>query len=281
MGASKPSVYDYLDYRKFLQDYYEYRKLSEPGFSLRRFAKEATLPSKSYLKRIIEGDFHITKKSRYKFSKGCGLDKKERDFFYNLIEFNKSSNLKDKNRLLKRIGKISERTTSKQITNEQYELLSKWYYMAVRSLVALRDFRPDPSFLARKLRGFISTREAKKALEVLLKLGLVENKEGKYIVKDQNITTVDEVKKTAVKNYHTQMIPVGVKALHKNSLEEREMRAITLSLSDEDAFEAKRRVKEFYRELLIELSKNRKGRRLNQIWQLNLQFFKLTKEDAQ
>jgi len=73
---------------------------------------------------------------------------------------------------LRKLGQISSRSIQKEIIGDQYKLLSKWYHMVVRALVSLDDFRPDPKFLSRKLRGFVSPAEIEKSLELLVEIGL-------------------------------------------------------------------------------------------------------------
>jgi len=149
--------------------------------------------------------------------------------------------------------------------------------MVVRALVSLDDFRPDPKFLSRKLRGFVSPAEIEKSLELLVEIGLVKIKDGKYILSDKNIKTRDEINIAAGRHFHSEMIPVGIKALEKNSLEEREFQAITPGINDVQAREIKRRIKEFYREIVDYLALPQGDKKSRDVWQMNFQFFKFNR----
>jgi len=73
------------------------------------------------------------------------------------------------------------------------------------------------------------------------------------------------------------MIPVGIKALEKNSLEEREFQAITPGINDVQAREIKRRIKEFYREIVDYLALPQGDKKPRDVWQMNFQFFKFNR----
>ena len=49
------NIYDYLDYRRFLQDFYAKRKEENPAFSYENFARKAGLKSKGMVHDILTG----------------------------------------------------------------------------------------------------------------------------------------------------------------------------------------------------------------------------------
>jgi uncharacterized protein (TIGR02147 family) len=274
---TKPIVFNYLDYRKYLKDYYDYMKVTSPKFSYRSFARIANLKSENYLKLVIDGKAPLTKNYRGKFSKGCSLSKNEKEYFYTLIEFNDTKEISEKNRLFKRLGRQSKKSIQKQISADQFRLLSKWYYMVVRSLVGLNGFDPDPNKISKKLRSLITPKQAEEALTLLLELGLIKKIKGKYMLSDKHITTREEIKRTATRNFHSQMIPIGIKALEINPINEREIRAITIGVSTETAQKAMKQIECFYKELVSYLKHEDENNIPEEVWQLNVQFFKFTK----
>ncbi|MGE0616139.1 MAG: TIGR02147 family protein, partial [Bacteriovoracia bacterium] len=44
----KPNLFEYTDYRKYLEDYYNFKKATDPGFSYRSFAKAAGFTSSNF-----------------------------------------------------------------------------------------------------------------------------------------------------------------------------------------------------------------------------------------
>lgn len=274
---NKPKILNYLDYRKYLKDYYTYMKKVEPKFSFRSFARKVGL-SGSYLKHLIDGRYHLSNSQRGKIASACGFSKEERSYFYKLIDFNKASTLEEQNRCLKKINREALKHTRREISGEQYKLLSEWYFIAIRNLVNLKGFKADPQYMAQRLRGLITPKEAEAALKVLDQLGLVYEKNGHYHQSEKHLVSKDEIQSTAIRNYHAKSIPLGVKALDKNDLAEREMRALTMSVTKEDALMVKDSIKKYYTELVSKIAASNKKKRPDDLWQLNFQFFKLTED---
>jgi len=57
-----PSVFEYLDYRRYLADYFTARRISDANFSLRAFALKAGLPlsNSSFFSKVIAGKRNLT-----------------------------------------------------------------------------------------------------------------------------------------------------------------------------------------------------------------------------
>ncbi|MBN8556001.1 MAG: TIGR02147 family protein, partial [Deltaproteobacteria bacterium] len=73
MLVSKPNIFSYLDYRRFLGDYYAENKKQNPSFSLRYFGQMAGLRSYNYLKLVIEGKRNLTPTFLEPFAKALRL----------------------------------------------------------------------------------------------------------------------------------------------------------------------------------------------------------------
>ena len=62
-------LFDYDDYRRFLEDYFEEQKSLKPVFSHRFFAAKAGFSSSSYCLNVIRGRFNLSIKSIDKLAK--------------------------------------------------------------------------------------------------------------------------------------------------------------------------------------------------------------------
>lgn len=277
--AQKPNIFDYVDYQKFLKDFYDYLKATQRGFSHRKFAKKANIKSWNYLKAVYDRKVHISKRYRENFAEGLGLKGKEKEYFFNLIEFGKTKNLKLKNKFYSKIKNRVRKYHQEEYQDSQYKLLSKWYYVVVRNLVNQKDFKFDPKWVSKKLRGYVTTKEASEALETLDELGVIKFKDGKFVLASKHLTSSDELKSLAIRNFHSQMIPLAVKALKTNPLERREFQAITLGISKETAAKLKLKIKDFYKEVVDFVSEEHKEIKPSEVWQLNFQLFSFSKDD--
>lgn len=155
-----------------------------------------------------------------------------------------------------------------------YRYLSKWYYPAIRELVLLESFRENPSLIAKKLSGLITSTQAKEALEALLEMKLVvRDEKNRLIPTEKNVSTNPEIMEFSVKHYHKNMLDLAGMAMQNTSPEFRDISSITIPVNVESFQEAKRRIQEFRREMNVFLSKTEKP---TAVYQLNLQFFNLT-----
>jgi uncharacterized protein (TIGR02147 family) len=144
----------------------------------------------------------------------------------------------------------------------------------VRELAARRDFKPDPSWIARRLWPPIKAAEAKLALETLLKLGLLRRHEdGKITQAEPLITTGPELHAVHIANYHRAMMERAAASIDLIPSDGRDISAVTLLVGRSGVKRIKERVRRFRRELL-ELALGEID--ATQVVQLNLQLFPLS-----
>jgi uncharacterized protein (TIGR02147 family) len=275
----EPNIYKYLDYRKYLLDFYNFHKKNTRGFSYRSFAKKANLNTENYLKRVIDKEIHLTKTYRNKFAIACNLNKNEKEFFFLLIDYAKTKKISIKEHYLKKLNTLSLNETQKEIKYDQYDLLNKWYNIVIRSLVTMEGFNPTAENIAKKLKGFVTKSEVQEALKLLTEKNFIQLKDGKYALTDRHIKTRDEVLTPLIQHFHSQMIPIGVKALKLKPLEEREVQALTLGVSKNKAKEIKKEIKEFFNKIVLSVSDSDEEKP-EEVWQFNLQFFNFTNREA-
>jgi uncharacterized protein (TIGR02147 family) len=160
---------------------------------------------------------------------------------------------------------------------EKYEYFSKWYYVAIRELLAYHRFEGDYKTLAEKLNPPISEAKAIKAVDLLLRLGLIrKNNDGSHEQTDQFITTGESWNSIAIENFQKEMLRLAEESITKIPKKDRETSTITVSVSRK-CFEAmKDRLREIRKELLemARIERNPEG-----VFQVNFQIFPLTTID--
>jgi uncharacterized protein (TIGR02147 family) len=95
--ATFPSIFNYNDYRRFLEDYYNHSKQLNRYFSYRFFARKANITSHNLLHYIINGKKNLTKDFLPKFAMAIGLNEREHRFFDILVSYNHSKDDDAKN----------------------------------------------------------------------------------------------------------------------------------------------------------------------------------------
>lgn len=276
VNSVRVNVFDYLDYREFLRAFYAEHKAKDYGFSYRAFSRRAGLRSTNYLKLVMDGERNITPEMAEQFARGCGLEEREADYFCELVAFNQSQSTSEKNRCHERLMRFRQYRAIHKLDAAQATYHANWYLPAIRELATRPDFRSDPKWIARTLKPRISPREAEKALDVLLELGLlVKNSEGHLVQSDSLVTTGPGPLGHHIVNYHRAMMERAAAALDEVPREEREISSLTLCVSQDVLLELKERIREFRRELLqvAELAGTPE-----RVVQLNFQLFPLSEK---
>lgn len=268
-----PDLFAYLDYREYLRDAYAALKKHQRGFSYRAFSRKAGLRSPNFLKLVIDGDRNLGARSAAQFAKALELSTRESEFFRELVAFNQAATAADKNEHFERLGKHRRHRRVRKLERDMFEYLSHWYYPAIRELVTCDGFQDDPGWIAQQLRPSITQAQAQKAIDALLKLGLlVRDDAGRLSQGEPLISTGPEVRSLAIRNFHRQMIGQAVAALESIPLEEREISGVTVAISAESFQTFKQKIHALRAELL-ELSSKETGP--TRVVQFNFQAFPL------
>lgn len=269
-----PTVFSYLDHRSYLADWFAAKQRANPRYSHRVFAAKAGFRSPSMLHLVIKGERNITERAMPKFQRALGLDRDARSYFSLLVKLDRSTSLDERNALFERIRARRHFGRAEALEDAGFDYLSDWSLPAIRELAACAAFRLDPKWIGKTLRPRISTARARKAIDKLVTLGMLEAKEdGTAIQKDASIVSPHEVWGLAVFNYHRGMLDLARKALEWAQADERHYGAVTVRVSPETLAQLKREVSEFQERLLALCDADKDGDRVVQI---NIQMFPLS-----
>ncbi|NLE02187.1 MAG: TIGR02147 family protein [Fibrobacter sp.] len=70
------NIFNYIDYREFLEDFYHEQKARNKAFSFQFFANKAGFKSKSFIKLVIDGKKNLTEESMEKLNNVLKLSEK-------------------------------------------------------------------------------------------------------------------------------------------------------------------------------------------------------------
>ena len=230
------TIYTYTDYRKFIKDFYTDMKSRDNNFSYQAFSERANIKSKGFLHLVIAGKRTLSKSNIYGLVKAMNLDKKEADYFDNLVAFNQAKNPDEKKYFLDKIS--SFKTGSDDITEfhlvrkEQYAFYAHYYHGVIRSLIGMYKFKDDYEWLAKKVYPKITVPQAKKSVALLKKLGFIrKGSNGYYSLCDDHIATPPEVISAAVMNAHAENGELALQSLKKLPREARNFSGMTMGVS--------------------------------------------------
>ncbi len=270
----EPDVLQYTNYRVYLQDYYEFKKKTVPAFSLRFFAEKAGLSSHAHLKLTIDGKRNITKNTVVKLIHGLGLDGQRAAYFESLVFFNQAQTDADKQVYYAQLLKASPRSKLHKMEKAQFRIFREWHHSAILEMVALKDFRPIPDWISRRLGGLVTPAQVTESLKLLVELGLLVKTANGFRQRDPLITTDDEVQDMMVKMYHLQMLKLSANMLSALPGPQRDVSALTFSIKREDFPNLKKHLQLMRKELL---DFSAKAGDAEEVVQVNIQLYPLTR----
>ena len=271
---TEPDVLQYTNYRVFLRDYYEFKKKTVPAFSLRFFAEKAGLSSHAHLKLAIDGKRNITKNTVVKLVQGLNLENQRAAYFESLVFFNQAKNDTERQVYYAQLLKASPRSKLHKMDKAQFRIFREWHHSVILEMVALKDFRPIPEQISKRLRGLITPAQAMESLNLLLELGLLVKTANGYRQSNPLITTDDEVQDTVVAMYHSQMLTLSQRMLNDLPGSERDVSALTFGIKRSDFVNLKKHLQLMRKELL---DFSAKAGEAEEVVQINLQLFPLTR----
>lgn len=273
--VERPQITGYLDYREFLRDLFAFCKETEAHFSYRFLAGRAGFSSPNFLQLVIEGKRNLSSTSVRKVAKGFELTARERSFLECLVLMNQAENHWERDEYYRKLLSLKKGTTVRKLAKAEYDYFSNWYVPVIREVACWNEGRLSAAEMARLLEPTITTRQAEKALQVLTELNLLTRDDaGNWRKQDAVVTTGPEVRSLCVTNFHREMIPLGSQAIERFAPEERDVSALTLTISRDRLPALKKRLIAFRQELL-ELA--RVEEHPDQVVQVNIQAFPLAR----
>jgi len=278
MSAAKlnsPTPFSYDNYRRFLEDALAYQK-DQRGLSTRQASFQSGFKSPNYLQLVVNGKRSLNPTNISKLCETFNLNKQEKAFLEELISMEKKGFKGDCRAHLHKLANSKAFKKAQPERVKKIHYYSKWYYVAVRELVALEAFQDCPFWISKKLRRQLSPTDAKKVLSDLLDLGLLERgADGKIQQVQKSFSPDNRLINSAIVDFHKVMIQKGSQSLDDMSSSERYVTCVTIPVSGPIAEQMKMMIANFRSELL-KLSAQCSDS--DQVMQINIQAFPLTAE---
>lgn len=232
MSIALEHLFDYDDFRKFMQDYFEEQKKMRSVFSHRFFAAKAGFSSSSYCLNVIRGRFNLTPKSIEKISKAMDFEPLQKEYFEALVQYNQAQQVDERDQAWKQILQIRKQIEFTHITTREQAYFSKWYYPVIRELAADSQWHGDYRILARSLTPQITTEEARDAVKNLLEWGLLRKlDDGRYVQTSQMLDAA-EIPPIALRQIRREYIQHAIGAVESMPKDERFAAFTTLAMSE-------------------------------------------------
>lgn len=268
------SIFSFEDYRSFLKAYAESKKKSKPSFTYGSWAKNMGLASSSGLTMLLNGQRTPGPEMRAKICRYFKFNAKERSYFEKLVMLAKSrDNLVMQRMLIDDLKRQNPNASFKKLDFKTFDVISNWYYYAIREMIHLSDFQNSPKWIVNKLRFNVTVPQVKKAISDLVDEGLLALKDGRLKVTTKAVGTPDDIDHEGLKVFHEQSLKIAVEAVRAVPANDRYLGSTTMTIKRENLSKAKALIRAFESEF-TELFEEEGG---DTTIQLNVQIIPLTK----
>lgn len=269
------SIFDYLDYRKFLEDFYAFKKTLNRHYSHRLFARRAGINSSGFFSEVLSGRRHLPQTQVAAFAKAMDLGGKEQEYFGLMVAYGHARTDAARKSVYELMLKAMP-VHVQQVKRSQMEYFAKWYHVAVRESLAIAAVKGDGGELADLLDPPIPPAQAKAALRVLERLGLIaRDGDGCWRATQVSLLSPDAPEAgMLLRAFQREMMAKAAEALERVPQAERDVSCVTMSVSPQGLERLKALAAEFHRRVLETVQADRGEDR---VVQLNVQLFPLTR----
>lgn len=170
---------------------------------------------------------------------------------------------------------MSTEKNSYSIDIQQFSAISEWYYIALKQLISTDSFVEDENWIHKRLRKKVSVGQIKKALKDLEDLEIIRRDETNRLrVIKPGLITSNDIPSSAIKKHHYGMMELAQEALMEQEVDQRQINSTTMRIRKDNLPEAKKFIFDFLKEFSSRFSELES----EDVYQMNVQFFELTKQ---
>ncbi len=270
------NIFEYIDYRKFLDDTIRQKLISRRGLSLRALAKRAGFSSPGYCKMLIQNKRNLSVHSARRLAAALGLTNMSAEYFEHLVEFNQAKSFTNRKLSLATMHSIIQNLKTSH-TSQIFAVEQTWYNLAILELGSCHNFTLTPETVYGALQGVVNLEQIKSSFLFLIDHGFLQKKRKNYfVIQNSTLKTADEVMSVYVQEIHKQTTQLARQAL-KLPLEQREFQCITLALSQERFRHLKKRIKEICHEIATHYSYDKLA---TDVYHINMQAYPITQTQS-
>lgn len=255
-------------YRLYLQSELSRRCRKNPRYSLRAFAGHLGMDPGAF-SRILSGKRPLSPRLAKKLSDTLSLAPNDQLRFLNSVAQDRAWQ-----GMRTLMGPAPSPEVTEEISHDRFQVIADLYHYAILELTYVEGFRPDARWIARALG--ITAIEAQLALARLLRLGLLEKKDGTFKKTKKQITTKDKHATTpALRRHQKQSLSGASESLERDPIEDRDITSMTMAVDPDKLPLAKRLIAEFTQQLCETLETGRQRR----VYELGIHLYPLQKKE--
>ncbi len=144
------SIYKFESISEVLAIEYDRRKTRNVSYSLRAFARDLEM-SVSRLSEVMSGSHGLSEKSANQIARQLKMSPIQKQYWLDMILAKSARNPNVKNLAKNRLSAAKKNQLLQEIKDEQFQVISEWYHLAIMEMTQLYDFSSDPRWIANYL----------------------------------------------------------------------------------------------------------------------------------
>lgn len=266
----------YFSYQKYLSDELDRRIKNNSNYSTRAFARDLDV-SISTLSNVLNFKKKLGVKAASSIIPKLGLKDLDKEYFKALVRSQIDKNISNRLNAISYLYEHGLFHKRKEYKDCSLSFLDNWYSLVVFSALDIDKVAQNPNLLLSSMG--LSQEQLDSCIEKMLKLKLIEYKDGVIhkLVKAVEFNT--DVPGTSIQNFHLSQGLKAQEMLLSSPLEERNFRHISFSIDKKHRPEILEKISKFF----DELSNYQKLGEQNSLVAINLNslFFNIQEDTSQ
>ncbi len=226
-------IFQFNDFRNYLKESFSELKQQNSKYSQRWIAQQIGVSSSGWISDLLAGRRNLTTTQMVHLNGLLNHNPKEQAYFEALVLFNQSSSLEEKNRYYEQLLTFKE-ISADELDKEYFEYFGEWHHAAIREKLLYLPFKGDYTALAQSLLPQITSAEAKKSIELLLKLGMIDHDKmsGEFKPNQVHVKKKLGIDQLLYFRYLQANMKLGMESIERIPKDERYMSALCTGLSE-------------------------------------------------
>jgi uncharacterized protein (TIGR02147 family) len=274
----KIRLFDALSGVEVLKRLYAGMKRVAPSYSYRAFALDLGFGPTNYLHLICNGRRPLSVSAARRIATSLRLGEREERYFVLLARHGTARSAVEREVAFEEIVDIKARLIGGSESKDGFEYFSEWWHAAIREMVLLPGFCPEPEWMASRLVPRVTPDEARRSWELLSRLGLVRrDAHGRWRQAEARIEQPEGARSLAIIRYHQKMAELGKECVMRVKARDRDVTVLTVPMT-RALFETLRAEAAAWQQRILAAAESLDDG--EEIYQINIQIFPLTERST-
>jgi uncharacterized protein (TIGR02147 family) len=227
----------------------------------------------SYLTRLFQKKLHLGDDLVDRMASVYGLDGGSLEYFRVLVSFNKARTEAQARLFHDQLMRLRG-VDYKVVDGDRREYFANWVNVALRSWLDCRDFDGDYDALGAALSPPIPAEEARNAVFLLERLGMIRRTDRGYEILDDHLHSGDHWVSGAIREFQRSTLELAARALDEVPPVQRDISTMTMNIDASTLGDLRVLVREF-QENVAKLVEG--ATRSDRVYHMNIQLFPMTR----